>query len=80
MRPATARHAAAPPPPVYLAGLDLGQVHGPLLGGAGAVGVGSTFLPAGIVLPPTYLALSALLRRRAIAGPDAATDAPFTLA
>jgi MFS family permease len=51
---------------VYLAGLDLGKVLGPLAGGVGAdlVGLRTTFLLASISFPVLYLALAALLARR----------------
>ena len=51
---------------VYLAGLDLGKIVGPLAGGVGigAVGFRTTFLTASVVLPAVYLALAATVRRR----------------
>jgi MFS family permease len=51
---------------VYLAGLDLGKIVGPLVGGvgAGAVGLRSTFLLASIAFPLTYFGLAALVARR----------------
>jgi len=51
---------------VYLAGLDLGKIVGPLVGGvgAGAVGLRPTFLAASIAFPVTYFALAALVARQ----------------
>lgn len=51
---------------VYLAGLDLGKVLGPVAGGFGAhaVGLRPTFLIASIGLPAAYFALAALTGRR----------------
>jgi MFS family permease len=51
---------------VYLAGLDLGKVVGPSVGGfgAGTIGVRSTFLVASVGLPLVYFVLSALTARR----------------
>jgi MFS family permease len=67
---------------VYLAGLDLGKVVGPLLGGAsaGALGLRPTFLLAGVAFPAVYFALSAVLRRSARGRAARATaDAGSTL-
>ena len=51
---------------IYLAGLDLGKILGPLLGGVGigAMGFRSTFFAASVVLPIVYFALAATVRRR----------------
>jgi MFS family permease len=51
---------------VYLAGLDLGKVLGPLVGGIGAdvVGLRTTFLIASVGFPAVYFVLSAALGRR----------------
>ena len=51
---------------VYLAGLDLGKVLGPVVGGVGAeaVGLRTTFLVASVGFPVVYFVLASLLRRR----------------
>lgn len=51
---------------IYLAGLDLGKVLGPLAGGVGAqtIGLRATFLVASASFPVVYFVLAALLRRR----------------
>lgn len=51
---------------IYLAGLDLGKVLGPLIGGVGAelAGIRATFLALGMAFPALYLLLSAILARR----------------
>jgi MFS family permease len=51
---------------VYLAGLDLGKVLGPLIGGIGAdtIGLRSTFLVVSVAFPVVYFILAAALRRR----------------
>ena len=51
---------------VYLAGLDLGKIVGPLAGGlgAGSIGLRPTFLAASVVFPLMYFALAALVARR----------------
>jgi MFS family permease len=51
---------------IYLAGLDLGKVLGPLVGGigAGVVGLRATFLIASVSFPVVYFVLAALLGRR----------------
>lgn len=51
---------------VYLAGLDLGKIIGPLLGGVGAdaVGLRPTFLAASVGFPVVYFVLAAVVRRR----------------
>jgi MFS family permease len=51
---------------VYLAGLDLGKVLGPLVGGVGAetVGLRTTFLAVSAGFPAVYFVLAAVLRRR----------------
>jgi MFS family permease len=51
---------------VYLAGLDLGKVLGPLVGGIGAdtVGLRTTFLAVSVGFPAVYFVLAAALRRR----------------
>ena len=62
---------------IYLAGLDLGKVLGPLAGGVGAatIGLRPTFLLASVSFPAVYFALAALLRRRR----SAPRPAPSTL-
>jgi MFS family permease len=66
---------------VYLSGLDLGKVVGPLLGGAsaGALGLRPTFLLAGVAFPAVYFVLSGLLRRGGRAAAPMTADAPTTL-
>lgn len=51
---------------VYLAGLDIGKIVGPLLGGVGAdtIGLRPTFLAASVAFPVLYFALAAVVRRR----------------
>ena len=51
---------------VYLAGLDLGKVLGPVLGGVGAetVGLRATFLVVSAAFPLVFFVLAAALRRR----------------
>jgi MFS family permease len=51
---------------VYLAGLDLGKILGPLVGGVGAdrIGLRSTFLVASVAFPVVYFVLWAATRRR----------------
>ena len=51
---------------VYLAGLDLGKVLGPLVGGVGAdtIGLRGTFLLVSGGFPAVYFALAGVLRRR----------------
>jgi MFS family permease len=51
---------------VYLAGLDLGKIVGPVAGGLGAnaIGLRATFLVASIAFPVAYFALTAAVRRR----------------
>jgi len=51
---------------VYLAGLDLGKILGPLAGGVGAdrIGLRSTFLVASIAFPVVYFVLWGVTRRR----------------
>jgi MFS family permease len=51
---------------VYLAGLDLGKIVGPLAGGVGAgvLGLRATFLAASIAFPLVYFLLTATVRRR----------------
>jgi DHA1 family multidrug resistance protein-like MFS transporter len=51
---------------VYLAGLDIGKIVGPLLGGFGAetVGLRPTFLAASLAFPVVYFALATLVHRR----------------
>ena len=63
---------------VYLAGLDLGKVLGPLVGGIGAetVGLRPTFLLASASFPALYFVLATLLGRRR----RSTTSAPSTLA
>jgi MFS family permease len=50
---------------VYLAGLDLGKVLGPLVGGVGAdaIGLRATFLAVSAGFPAVYFLLAAALRR-----------------
>ena len=50
---------------VYLAGLDLGKIVGPLAGGVGAdaVGLRPTFLAGSVAFPAVYFVLAATLRR-----------------
>src|SRR5919202_1893855 len=59
---------------VYLAGLDLGKVLGPLVGGVSvhAAGARATFVGASVGFPAAYFLLAGLLRRRA----PAAVSAP----
>ncbi len=51
---------------VYLAGLDLGKVLGPLVGGVGAetIGLRATFLVISAAFPAVFFVLAAMLRRR----------------
>lgn len=51
---------------VYLAGLDLGKIVGPLLGGlgAGTVGLRPTFLAASLAFPVVYFGLAAIAHRQ----------------
>lgn len=51
---------------VYLAGLDVGKIVGPLLGGLGAdaIGLRPTFLVASLAFPVVYFALAAIVHRR----------------
>lgn len=51
---------------VYLAGLDVGKIVGPLAGGVGAgtVGIRPTILTASIAFPVVYFLLAGLVRRR----------------
>jgi len=51
---------------IYLAGLDLGKVLGPLLGGVGGhvIGLRATFLVASLSFPALYFVLAALLRAK----------------
>jgi MFS family permease len=51
---------------VYLAGLDLGKIVGPLAGGlgAGAVGLRATFLIASVAFPFVYFVLAVAVQRR----------------
>jgi MFS family permease len=51
---------------VYLAGLDLGKIIGPLVGGASAevVGLRATFLGVAIAFPLAYLLVTAAISRR----------------
>jgi MFS family permease len=51
---------------VYLAGLDLGKVLGPVLGGVGAetIGLRGTFLVVSAAFPAIFFLLAAALRRR----------------
>jgi MFS family permease len=55
---------------VYLAGLDLGKIVGPLVGGASAelVGLEATFLVVAAAFPTGYLAVTAIALHRARAG------------
>jgi MFS family permease len=51
---------------IYLAGLDLGKVIGPLIGGLGAevAGLPATFVGLGVAFPIVYLGLASLVSRR----------------
>src|SRR4051794_19620678 len=51
---------------VYLAGLDLGKIVGPLVGGVGAdvVGLRATFLAGSLAFPLVYFRLAGTVRRR----------------
>jgi MFS family permease len=51
---------------VYLAGLDLGKIVGPIAGGVGAhaIGLRATFLVSSFAFPLVYFALAAAVRRR----------------
>jgi MFS family permease len=51
---------------IYLAGLDLGKILGPLIGGATAalVGLRGTFVVLGVLFPFAYLAITAAVARR----------------
>jgi MFS family permease len=51
---------------IYLAGLDLGKILGPIVGGlvAEAAGLGPMFVILGAAFPAVYIAASALLARR----------------
>jgi len=51
---------------VYLAGLDLGKIVGPLVGGVGAdvVGLRATFLAGSLAFPLVYFLLAGTVRRR----------------
>ncbi|HEX7298516.1 MAG TPA: MFS transporter [Solirubrobacteraceae bacterium] len=61
---------------VYLAGLDLGKIVGPLVGGASAelVGLRATFLLVALAFPLAYLAVTATAARRARAAGASATS------
>ncbi len=50
---------------VYLSGLDLGKILGPLLGGIGAesIGIASTFVAVAIAFPAFYLVAAVVLQR-----------------
>jgi MFS family permease len=52
---------------IYLAGLDLGKILGPLIGGAtaAAVGLRGTFVVLGVVFPIAYFAITAGVARAA---------------
>jgi MFS family permease len=68
---------------IYLAGLDLGKVLGPVLGGVGGhvIGLRATFLVASVSFPVLYFVLAALLgSRRAMSRdtPDLYTPARDT--
>jgi MFS family permease len=58
---------------VYLAGLDLGKVLGPLVGGVGAdtIGLRATFLVVSAAFPAVYFVLAGALRRRRPGAPAA---------
>jgi MFS family permease len=76
MDEATERSGAASS--LYLAGLDLGKVLGPVAGGLGAsaVGLRPTFLAAAVAFPVAYFALAAATeRRRRTRGLDSAHGA-----
>jgi MFS family permease len=63
---------------VYLAGLDLGKVIGPVVGGASGqlVGLRATFLVVAIAFPLAYLLITAATARRARAATLVATSPP----
>jgi MFS family permease len=63
---------------IYLAGLDLGRILGPLVGGVGVglVGFAPTFVAAGLLFPILYLVLSAQALRRERRGGDGPATAP----
>jgi MFS family permease len=63
---------------VYLAGLDLGKILGPAVGGASAqlVGLRPTFFVVAVVFPIAYLAATGAVSRRARAAPLLATSSP----
>lgn len=63
---------------VYLAGLDLGRILGPLIGGASAevVGLETTFLLIAVAFPTVYLVMTATIVRRARADGAAAATSP----
>lgn len=53
---------------IYLAGLDLGKIIGPIVGGiaVGAVGFRATFLLVSVLFPAVYLTLSTIVTRRPV--------------
>jgi MFS family permease len=61
---------------VYLAGLDLGKIIGPLVGGASAelVGLRATFLLVAVAFPVAYLLVTATAARRTRAAGASATS------
>lgn len=68
---------------IYLAGLDIGKIVGPVLGGVGAgtVGLRSTFLLASVSFPVLFFTLAAVLgrrsaRRQAVPEPAAGRGGP----
>jgi MFS family permease len=63
---------------VYLAGLDLGKIVGPLVGGASAevVGLRATFLVVALAFPLAYLLATAVIARRARATTRLPTSLP----
>ena len=56
---------------IYLAGLDLGKIIGPIVGGVavGAIGFRATFVVVSVAFPLVYLMLAASLPRRAAPAP-----------
>jgi MFS family permease len=54
---------------IYLAGLDLGKIIGPVVGGVavGAIGFRATFLLVSVAFPLVYLTLATLVTRRPLA-------------
>lgn len=63
---------------VYLAGLDLGKIAGPIFGGLSteAIGLRGTFLLVAIAFPVAYLVVTAAIGRRARVASVVATSSP----